>query len=619
METQIGIRERIKEIKGEISPIMIPGTNDIFITPEEESKAPNHLLLLKDDFLLELQGNNDPLFDELVDVDEDSDKFLIYFEEWKKKKLESYSNPKKEIIKREIFTPQVGKTLVSDFIRDMILSLNQCNTLFYRQADDCVVEYSFKKLRKLSSNRMISLLEGYCIPGVEVWNDYEKQWNFKRKSVNEQNCKVLIESKEFKESQKLIKHTLNCPIPFLKENKLYFPERGYNPDLFLYLDPDSPEIQDGISLEDAKKELISLYSEFCLKSENDLYRAIMSLITPFCRGLYSDWTARTPIYVFFANRERAGKDYCGGIRMIVYHGYAVEESPISTGKGDSNEELRKKIMSTVLEGKRLIHFANNKGHINNSVLEQISTARQISDRVLGKSKILEFDNELEISLSGNIGTTMTPDLMNRSQIVYLHLAIEDANSRVFNNPDLHGYLINNRGRILSCLYSLVKHWVSNGMKEGSVAFSSFPEWARVVGGIMEAAGWPNPIKCNEKDKLSLDNELEDMRMAFELSRELCGDGWITKQEFRDLIQQENLFGWFDYSTHNWTVAFAKIIDKYSSRELSGITMELEPGQKRRSRQKIRFIKSGSLGSLENETTTKIIDESGSLGSLNTIY
>ena len=89
----------------------------------------------------------------------------------------------------------------------------------------------------------------------------------------------------------------------------------------LYLDYDAPEIKCDVPLKEAKETLISLYREFCFKKESDLLKSFMSLLTPFCRGLYKEWTCRTPVYISFANRERAGKDYLAGIKGIVFDNF----------------------------------------------------------------------------------------------------------------------------------------------------------------------------------------------------------------------------------------------------------------------------------------------------------
>ena len=76
-----------------------------------------------------------------------------------------------------------------------------------------------------------------------------------------------------------------------------------------------------------------------------------------------------------------------------------------------------------------------------------------------KNLNITLDNEMDFSLSGNVGIGFTADIANRSRFIRLFLDIEDANSREFHNPNLHKWIKENRGLILSALYTLVRNWV----------------------------------------------------------------------------------------------------------------------------------------------------------------
>jgi len=164
-----------------------------------------------------------------------------------------------------------------------------------------------------------------------------------------------------------------------------------------------------------------------------------------------------------------------------------------------------------------MHFSNNKGHINNSVFESAITSKFWSDRMLGRNEMVNIPNEIDFSLSGNIGVTYTPDLANRCRFINLFLEIEDANSRKFGNPKLHETILKDRENILSALYSLVRNWYDNGKPEGSIPFTSFSDWAEVCGGIMECAGYNSPC-ITDKNNLEVagDSETSDMKQLFEI-------------------------------------------------------------------------------------------------------
>ncbi len=496
--------------------------------------------------------------------------------------------------------PQVNKTLVTDFIKNLSELLKD-EDLFYRVADNSIIEIIDGNMRIVTASRMISLIENICVPGIEKWKEGEEgegYWVFQKKTASEQVCKIVLSSPSFYNKLKRIEKILSVPIPILKDGKILFPNKKYNPDLKLYLNINAPDLnKPNMKLDEAKKILDELFKEFCFKdnSEEDKIKSLWALLTPYIRGLYDTWNTRTPVFVYFANRERAGKDYLAAIRTLVFEGVATEEPPISTGKkdGGSNDELRKKFLSCMMAGKKFMHFSNNKGYINNSVFEQFITAKVYEDRILGKNEIAAFENNLELSLSANTGTTMTADLGHRSIIINLFLGMEDVNKRKFEKPNLHYEIIKDRGSILSALYCLVMNWYDNHMVSGTELFTSFPEWASVGGGIIEAAGYKNPLKNIEIEEIGLDEETADMKALFEYMHENHADDYLSKKEIREIIMNDEDFGstifsWLKLDERPGQTKFGFLIDKYSGREFDGIIMKRDTTVKRKARQKIIF-------------------------------
>lgn len=522
-----------------------------------------------------------------------------------------YEEPKLSVMEEDFIKPILKlpreDKLISEFSKESADILKKKNTLFYRSDSKSIVEIEFNKddLRShagfvpLNAKRFITLAEKYFIPGYDVWNQSKREYEFKKKSMSSELAGILLESSILQDKLPKINRIFTVPIPIMYEGKLTFPETGYDKRFNSWLPFDAPEIDEPkMPLEEAKKIIESMMGEFCFQDEQDKINAISSLLTPFLRGIFPNFTTRTPVSFYIANRERAGKDYLAGITGIVYEGMALEEPPISTSenaKSNNSEELRKKALASFISGKKRMHFANNKGHINNATFEAITTAEVWTDRQLGKNKELKFDNEIDFSLSGNVGVGFTPDFANRSRFIRLFLDIEDANARKFNNPNLHEWVKNNRSKILSALYSLVRNWIDKGMQKGSIPFASFPEWARVCGGIMEAAGYGNPC-APDKETLSLggDSETNDMKELFEVCYNTFKERWVTKQEIRSFIcnGESEIFSYLDLRGDNRShlTQFGNKITKFIGRVLSDIRLVVQDSTVRAARQKLQFIK-----------------------------
>lgn len=512
--------------------------------------------------------------------------------------------------KPQITLPHPGR-LITEFIKDCSEELKHSNKLFYRIDAKEIIEIGSIQTQKgekytgflsIKSNRFITMLEQYIEPGTYMKNKKTDEIEFKSHSISNELAGTMLSSEELQKSLPQIERIFTIPIPIMYEGQLTFPKKGYDKRFCSWLPTEAPEITNpNMSLEEAKEVLKSIYKGFCFETTQDYHNAISALLTPYLRGLYPRFNVRTPVWFYIANRERAGKDYCAGITGLVYEGSNIEEPPICNGEknGGNSEELRKKILASMLSGRNRMHFSNNKGYIDNAVFESITTAEEYTDRVLGRSENLKFSNELDFSLSGNVGVTFTPDFANRCRFIRLFLEIENANERVFDIPDLHGYVLQNRGLILSALYALVRNWIEKGSPKGSKPFSSFYNWANICGGIMESAGYLNPCEIDKEVKtVAGDYETQEMKLLFEECFKQYADMPIKKDGLLSVIKSEGLFDWLDleYNKGHQT-QFGTMLKKFVGRVLSDIKLTVKNPQARASRWEFVFTKDLQIKSL----------------------
>ncbi len=542
---------------------------------------------------------------------------------------EDVNDEKFNLIKPEIGIPQKDM-LISEFADKItkVLALNKA--MFYRndlKEPVEIIKFTKKKLSeeepkdeesnnkesvtegfsRIKPNRFITLIEEYLTPGIYlpalengkviVNEDGSPVFEFSKKSINSDLANTTLQSSAMQKGLPIIEKIFTAPFPVIYQGELTTPTQGYDPRFNSWLVNDSPQLTNPpMSVKEARTLLTDIYKEFCFQTKQDFTNAIAGLITPFLRCLYKNPTARAPIFFYMANRERAGKDYCAGITGITLEGYASEEPPISNSensKTNNTEELRKKILAGFISGRIRFHFSNNKGYINNAVFESVTTAQKYSDRILGRNENLSFDNFLEFSLSGNVGVSFTPDLANRCRFIRLFLAEEDANARKFVHSDLHGWLKSNRGLIISAIHSLVRNWVNGGMKPGTVSFASYPEWASICGGIMEAAGFDSPcIPDEETLSLSGDVETADMKELFELCYKEQPDIYITQKEIKEIILKRgtHLFPHLDFDKKSDVVKFGIRLKKFIGRYLSDICLKVDDIRNRGARQRFLFTK-----------------------------
>lgn len=492
---------------------------------------------------------------------------------------------------------------IGEFAEELGVVVARREEIFFKTALKCAVEIrKFKTneeeeylgFSELQGGRFVTLAEkmAYLYKSVftatpgggGVWEDIKKNM-----SVNVSNLTIM--SEQFLNKLKQIKRIFPIPIPIIHDGKMTFPKERYDARFQSWVDPSNVKLAE-LPVDEAKQIIHNIFDEFCFERDEEgklsdsgnqsRTHAIAGLITPFLRGLYSSFNIRTPLFFYLGNRPRVGKDYCAAMTGLLYEGVAIEEPPLSTGKKEhsTNDELRKKIMSVILRGRRRLHFSNNKGRINCAMLENIITSKTFADRLLGGNEVATFDNELEFSMSGNLGVSFTPDLANRSRFVNLFLAIEDPNARVFERPDLHKWVLDNRSMILSAIYTLVKSWYDAGAPKGETPFTSFHEWAEICGGIMKYHGFGDPCLPDRSEVVTdCDEETMNMKKLFELLyEEFADDPFMKKDIFRLLAdgwqEQYNLFGWVKLDDSGKRASFSKKFKQNVNRIYSGITLKL---------------------------------------------
>lgn len=622
------VEKTIELIKEVIREYPTPEENYIFILEYNEKKDEYRTKIVRGDGsvysegLWEKRGNSlgpfwlpqgsDSIKDK-IGIIEDTGKINVLIEkairEFCSKDIIKNVDWNKEIEKNkknrplpQIFLPIDGK-LISHFAEEVAKVLGEKKNLFFRPQSKDIIEIADIKeedtneeyigFSSLRADRFITVAEKYFIPCIEVKTRQGTYVNYK--SMSTHLAAALLASPQLQNALPKIKRIFNTPIPILYEGKLCFPKKGYDERFYSWMPFDAPSIDDNISLEQAKQIINDLYSEFCFQERQDYINTIAGLLTPFLKGLFPSFSTRVPVFFYMANRERAGKDYCANITGIVHEGHAIQEPPICNGDkgGNNNDELKKKVLSAMIAGKKRLHFANNRGYIDNAVFEAIITAEKWSDRILGRNEEITLDNEIDFSLSGNVGVGFTADLANRSRFIRLFLEVEDANSRQFKNPDLHKWVKDSRSLILSALYALVKNWVEKGMPKGSVPFSSYPEWADICGGVMEAAGYDSP--CNrDRETLSLGGDVEtaDMKTLFEMCYDAFPNEWVTKHDIRNLVMrsEDSIFAYLDFNKKSDQTKFGLKVTKFVGRVLSDITLKLRDPSVRSSRQQFMFTK-----------------------------
>jgi len=283
-------------------------------------------------------------------------------------------------------------------------------------------------------------------------------------------------------------------------------------------------------------------------------RAIALMITPFIHinGI-------TPIGIYLGNRERIGKDYLASLTRILANDNSGELPPLK-----NDEETRKSLLALALANEEFAHFSNNTGHMNSPSLEQAVTSRILKGRILGKTEIIHVPFNLIVSLSGNAGWSLTPDLTYRSVIVVLHSEEEDILQREFKtSPALLADQY--KEEFWNTIKAMYKQWADKGKPKGSINHATFPEWSYTIGGIMEANGYINPLTHTTAGTITtlIDRDGEEWKRFLPHLHKINEP--LSIKEMIQTCEANEYFEYFDFTRHGYRTAFGKIVKKYCGR------------------------------------------------------
>lgn len=534
--------------------------------------------------------------------------------------------------------------LLSTFAGEVAGVMKKVDNVFFRPRDNEIVEVTrfVDKTRNreiigfhdISNPRLINIFETVAVTYTCVYDKEKREFVDKERSMTESHAKAIRTSDNFIKALRQVDRLFLSPMFFLENKKLVTQKIGYDERFASYTIADCPRV-DLLTVEESKKIIDTIFSEFCFdklvdEEGRNVYKtmALAVFFTPFLRGLYPRATCRTPIGFYTANRERAGKDYLAGCTGLVLEGKKTEEAPLATdedrGSGGS-EELRKKITASLANGTRRIHFSNNRGKLQNAMLETITTAEQYSDRKLGTNDIVQFDNEMDFSLSGNVGIYYTPDFWYRCRPIKLFLDIEDPNARSFKIADLHGWILENRQKILSAIYTLLNDWVVNGMKLGETPFSSFADWAKYCGGFMTHHNYGNPCQPLADDSgIGGDVEGKNVKLLFELcskkfftlidKERIQGITkkqiveWIVEAREDEATKDRAPFAYFNFDERSDQTKFGNILQKYKGRVFSDVRLTIKSEAKNSTRDRWAFERVNDVNLVTNYQPTKTFSQ-----------
>jgi hypothetical protein len=406
----------------------------------------------------------------------------------------------------------------------------------------------------------------------------EETIQFKR-TITQTDAAGILASPQFMEQLQQIERFNPIRVPVMRRdgNIALLPD-GYDEETKSFT-CDSVPVVSGMDVTDARGIIDEILSEFLFADDGRSKAvAVAAMLTVFGRGLLPPKSLR-PCFIFLANAEGAGKTLLVKCATVPVLGY----TPAGT-KPKDEDEMRKALLTAVLEARPVIFFDNAKRHIASEALEGFLTAQDYGDRILGQSKSFRGDNNAVVFITGN-GCTVSPDMRRRSLFCELFLEVERAEDRVFQTNLEVPLLLERRSEILTALWALIQNWDKDMRPKASRRNSSFPDWSEIIGGIVEHAGYGCPLETPQIEAAA-DQDGADMRT---LVKAIADGAKLKVVQFEDVVDVARAGGLFE-----WIIppdgdlepkpkaTFARLLKGYDRRLIGGYRFTLlDKGRNRR--------------------------------------
>jgi hypothetical protein len=187
---------------------------------------------------------------------------------------------------------------------------------------------------------------------------------------------------------------------------------------------------------------------------------------------------------FFVTAGKRGGGKTTALMMVILA--VTGKKPAAAAWSFNEEERRKALVAYLSEGLAAMVFDNVPlgTTISCPTVEKILTAETYSDRVLGQSVTMSVQAFTVLTFTGNnIGPK--GDLASRSLTARLDVDRPDPENRPFRHADPVAYTVENRGKILRALYTILRG--NRQLREPKAPKTRFKAWWHLVGSALEHA------------------------------------------------------------------------------------------------------------------------------------
>ena len=267
-----------------------------------------------------------------------------------------------------------------------------------------------------------------------------------------------------------------------------------------YAVPDAPVKEDTKS---ALRLLTGILEDFNLGTEHDLAAALSAILT----GVIRPSLPHAPMFHVRAHMSWSGKSYL--CELITAFATPKQSAPVTFSS--RNEECEKQLLSELRRAPAVIEYDNLTGDLlAHPSLCTVLTSGLFTSRLLGGSNMVTVGTRtLFLSSGNNVGPVQ--DMARRCITINLDPQCEVPATRTYQNPDLVGEVLKDRGRYVTAVLTIVRAWVEAGRPHTPCkGLSSFGEWSDLCRQPLLWLGMADPIN-SVFEAMAEDPDRENLR------------------------------------------------------------------------------------------------------------
>lgn len=426
-----------------------------------------------------------------------------------------------------------GDRLLGAFAKDIGAVLS-CNGVFRRDRIPVTINVETGAMEPMDDHRFRSYVEKHVVPFKWV------AVSGKRGGMRQQpqtmpvsTATGTLKADQFIEQQRPLVKVNFVRMPIMRnDGKIELLPEGYDVESKIYTQP-SEVVCSAMAVDKARAILRDYLKEFPFLDDRSRAVQVAAMLAMFGYHLLPLTSPRMN-FVYDANKSRSGKTLLAIMALAPTVGdVAVRTLP------EKEKDLETVIEATTLGSKPYLLLDDLEGMIKNRTLNAFLTASHVDVRIFHTQRLVAMPKVSTAFLTGN-NLQLTADITGRSLTCKLFVEEADVQARPISRVITERYLTQPhiRSEFVSAMWSIIKAWDEAGRPKGQSSLQGFQEWSNIFGGMVEFAGFGDPLAPMGEDE-GMDPNFEDMRTLVTAAAGMIKIGVGEKTasfEFKQLVE-----------------------------------------------------------------------------------